>query len=587
MPNATYQPFNVAKTIYPGQHFKITTPDGEVIFLRIKEVGQGSDSDADGIIDTYTLEGTSGVNTQYFTVVADSHNFSYKLDWHNCFSFGNGVESNRIRDIYNESTIAPGVKASTVFEDYKHENNTNSLIFSGIYNSISSVNNLNQFIQAEKITKELNPSYGSIQKLHTRDTDLIALCEDKVLKILANKDAVYNADGNAQLTANINVLGQAVPFVGEYGISKNPESFVSEAYRSYFTDKQRGVVLRLSKDGLTPISSHGMKDWFKDNLRQNDILVGSYDDQKDEYNLTLENTTENIAKSVSFKENVKGWTGFKSFVPESGLSCSGNYYTAKEGKLYKHHDESSENNTFYGVFEPSTFNVLLNDAPSRTKTFHTIDYEGSQSKIVANTDPSIDDSYYNLKDKKGWHVESLTTDKQKGYINEFVEKEGKWFNYIKGVEEDINTETDFGSSNIQGLGILLSTPEIDETDDLGVVTALDDLTLELSSMSFSLQTGDSIYYVKSSNLTNNVDPANIVKYGVVKNIQGNNIIIEQANYVLNAPELEKNDFIMFAKNKLINNSSISGYYADVKFANDSREHAELFAVSSEISESSK
>jgi hypothetical protein len=157
------------------------------------------------------------------------------------------------------------------------------------------------------------------------------------------------------------VLGQAVPFVGEYGISKNPESFVSEAYRSYFTDKQRGVVLRLSKDGLTPISSHGMKDWFKDNLRQNDILVGSYDDQKDEYNLTLENTTENIAKSVSFKENVKGWTSFKSFVPESGLSCSGNYYTAKEGKLYKHHDESSENNTFYGVFEPSTFNVLLNE----------------------------------------------------------------------------------------------------------------------------------------------------------------------------------------------------------------------------------
>ena len=41
---------------------------------------------------------------------------------------------------------------------------------------------------AEKITKDLNPTYGSIQKLFSRDTDLIAFCEDKVLRVLANKD---------------------------------------------------------------------------------------------------------------------------------------------------------------------------------------------------------------------------------------------------------------------------------------------------------------------------------------------------------------------------------------------------------------
>ena len=151
---------------------------------------------------------------------------------------------------------------------------------------------------AEKITKDLNPTYGSIQKLFSRDTDLIAFCEDKVLRVLANKDAVFNADGNPQLTSNQNVLGQAVPFQGEYGISKNPESFASEAYRAYFTDRVRGSVMRLSIDGLTPISNHGMKDWFRDNLKLSNKLVGSYDDKKDEYNITLENTTENIAKSV-------------------------------------------------------------------------------------------------------------------------------------------------------------------------------------------------------------------------------------------------------------------------------------------------
>ena len=199
----------------------------------------------------------------------------------------------------------------------------NGLIYSGIYNGTSETNNLNQFIAAEKITKDVNPIYGSIQKLHSRDTDLVTICEDKTLKILANKDAVFNADGNPQLTANQNALGQTIPFVGEYGISKNPESFASESYRAYFTDKVRGAVMRLSKDGLTPISEAGMKDYFKDNLKNNDFLIGSYDDKKDEYNLTMPTT----AKTVSYKENVRGWVSFKSFVPENAISCANEYYT--------------------------------------------------------------------------------------------------------------------------------------------------------------------------------------------------------------------------------------------------------------------
>ena len=85
-----------------------------------------------------------------------------------------------------------------------------------------------------------------------------------------------------------------MPFIGEFGISKNQESFASEAYRAYFTDRQRGAVLRLSRDGLTPISDHGMKDWFRDNLRLGDIgIFGSYDDKKDEYNVTIVSSEPN------------------------------------------------------------------------------------------------------------------------------------------------------------------------------------------------------------------------------------------------------------------------------------------------------
>ena len=235
-------------------------------------------------------ESTDAVD--YIIISQYVHNNPIQLDWHNCYTFSNGVESDRIKDTFNSPTIDMGAKASTTLaEPYKEERRKYGLIYSGLYSSTAGSNSLNQFIMGEKITKDLNPVYGSIQKLFTRRTDIIALCEDRVLNILANKDAVFNADGDASNISSFKVLGVANAYDGEYGISTNPESFASESYRAYFTDKSRGAVLRLSKDGLTPISDSGMRDFFKDNLRIHDKLVGTYDNTKRDYNLSMYQTT--------------------------------------------------------------------------------------------------------------------------------------------------------------------------------------------------------------------------------------------------------------------------------------------------------
>ena len=407
------------------------------------------------------------------------------LGWHNCWSFGNGVESNRVGDTYNKPFLLNGVAASSVIDDnFKKEHKKYSLIYSGIYNSNSGINSLNQFIAGEKITKDLNPIYGTIQRLKAgwgQGGDLIALCEDRILKILANKDALFNADGNSNVTATNRVLGQAVPYSGEYGISKNPESFASEAYRAYFTDKVRGAVMRLSRDGLTAISDAGMKDWFRDNLKLNNKLVGSFDDKKDEYNICLPTTTEGISKTVSFREDVRGWVSFKSFVTQNGISCANDYFTFKEGELWMHHHDTPGNrNTFYNIFTKTSFDVLLNDEPGIVKSFYTINYEGSDSKVTINTltdadGNSLDDQYHNLAAKNGWYVNSLFTNKESGDVYEFIEKEGKWFNYIRGkdivynpnndniiVDPDGDSSWDQDSFAIQGLGAVggVSSPPL-------------------------------------------------------------------------------------------------------------------------------
>ena len=256
-----------------------------------------------------------------FSILESTQNMEAGLSWYNCFSFGDGVESDRIRDDFNEMRITNGARASTTTEEpYERDHRKHGLIFSGLYNSNSSLNELNQFIMAEKITKDINPTYGSIQKLFSRQTDLITFCEDRVVKILANKDAVFNADGNPQLTANINVLGQTIPFVGDYGISQNPESFAKESYRAYFADRQRGAILRLSKDGLTPISEAGMHDWFRDNLRYADNIIGSYDAYKRNYNVTLKDA---IATNLITNTDIsQGVTLLETIVPDVNYSSN-------------------------------------------------------------------------------------------------------------------------------------------------------------------------------------------------------------------------------------------------------------------------
>ena len=127
----------------------------------------------------------------------------------------------------------------------------------------------------------------------------------------------------------------------------------------------------------------------------------------------------------------------------------------------------------------------------------------------------------------------------------------------------------------------------------------------------SLQPGDIIYYAPTSTSggsgINSVNLAsNILTVGVCTDIykQGSTTTIPtippnsiQISYDNTASPLVPlptpaaigvtGDYIMFSKNKEVNSSSVKGYYAEVKFVNNSTEKVELFSISSSVSESSK
>ena len=405
------------------------------------------------------------------------------------------IEESRVRGAFNGKTVDFGVRAAITDNEYAPETREASLIYSGIYNGRTRTNQINQFNPAMPNTKSIDSSFGSIQKLFAEDNNLNVFQENKVHNILIDKDIIFTAEGDPQVTSSDQVLGQVVAYTGNYGISTNPESFAYHAGRKYFTDKNNGVVLRLSTDGITEVSNFGMRDYFKTNLKLANSIVGIWDNNRKKYVLSLQedlvtntftgngsNTTISLAftkvdtnfatvnlpdptnisqieifqtsrgatalvantdytyntstgvvtmtsappigdvvtvhlrdftsgfQTVTFDEDINGWSSFYGYKPAFGGSIDADFYTYGVNDLYKHYDLDANRGSFYGNSTiASTVDLIFNKPPSVSKYFQTINYEG-------NT---------------GWSVNSIETDSDNGspipaYVSTSASAENTW-----------------------------------------------------------------------------------------------------------------------------------------------------------------
>jgi hypothetical protein len=194
-----------------------------------------------------------------FDISLDSQVSSY-VNWY--------FEESRIRAGFNNVSTDQGVRAYLDEEYPLQQRRISTLIYSGVYNSRTGINQTNVFSVGDAITKSLDPVYGSIQKTYAEETNLIVFQENRIHRALIDKDTIYTTESGTQTQAGQNVIGQFVQYKGEYGISKNPESFAIYNYRKYFADKNRNAIMRLSNDGLTEISMYGMRDYFRDELAE-------------------------------------------------------------------------------------------------------------------------------------------------------------------------------------------------------------------------------------------------------------------------------------------------------------------------------
>ena len=249
-----------------------------------------------------------------------------------------------------------------------------------------------------------------------------------------------------------------------------------------------------------------------------------------------------MEKTLTYSENVAGWVSFYSFYPEMMVGMNSYFYTFKNGELYRH-NSSSDRNTFYGAFSPSSITSVFNPDVSIVKNFKTISIDGDNS----------------------WSC-SVVTDLGSGFIDKdwFELKEGNWFAYIRrnDIGSPVISSDDLRMRSVQGLGTVSS---VNSTIPSAVVLTF---TFNIGTI---ISVGDTLY----KNIAGTV-----VKVGDIVGTTANTITVNTT--VAGGSVPSANDFMLYIKNSIAESYGASGYYMQFEITNYSQARTEIFSISSSI-----
>jgi hypothetical protein len=283
------------------------------------------------------------------------------------------------------------------------------------------VNGLNRFYEADK--DEFNRDYGDVMRMEVRDNSIIVFQKRKVGQMFVDRELTYNIDGQSNLILSSRLLSKIAYFRGEWGIGDNPESLGQNSRAFYGWDNNKGVLWRLSQDGLEDITRYGMSAFGKAEAKLRNAtykIYGVCDTDNDLYIFRFENAPGSSNKTYSWNEGKNGFESQLSYPFEMGACLNGLLVTFSSGKLWTH--DSSTYCNFYGTQYDCYATAVFNDNVALKKNFHKVATLGSEGWDV----PEITTNVYS------YATTVQTTNIKAGA---FVEKEGE---YHAAIPKDAN-----------------------------------------------------------------------------------------------------------------------------------------------------
>jgi len=162
-----------------------------------------------------------------------------------------GIIESSFNDTYNLVTNSNG-RPSVIDENARQTYFPTLIRFGQAYQSNTNLNATNRFFYED--FDEYDRTFGDVLRLHVRDRYLKVYQQFKVGNVPILTQIVKDVAGNP-LQANSNQLINKIQYyAGDYGIGDAATSLAWNNFADYFVDNFRGVVCRLSQNGIEPLS---------------------------------------------------------------------------------------------------------------------------------------------------------------------------------------------------------------------------------------------------------------------------------------------------------------------------------------------
>jgi hypothetical protein len=578
--------FSVSRTDYPDGTSNSSTQSGwgkntvvEILSPRSTsqevyyEIGEARNRDVGRFGSNYSSDHGEPVTVVGDTYLKTTSCAGPKYDsvnstWHSSFPDEWGfvslnVESLSVSDFFASKSWSKG-RPHLFFENSATVRRYNGITYSDAYAEDVANLSLSSFNPSLANFFSLDSANGACNYIGTfRDDYLLAFQENRVARVPVEKDIITSPTTSGIVSLSTNVLNTPQYYSGDFGCGNNPESVLVRDGNAFFVDASRKKLVRLTTEGLSPISEEGVDNMFKSNLdaftaEEGTRIVSGYDPEDNQYYVTLRQIPDpnNAGQflygglTLGYSVSAGVWQSRYTFYPDMYADQNGTMYSAlyvdpeenDNAIIFHSHTNDTNRNTFYGTSAPSVVRVASNYSPSMVKVFNALSLEGDSANWVA--DPIVTDLNSN--------AQSLG----------FVEKEGSYYSFI--------TRDENGTKHITGVGRVAS------------VTA-SQITFENRVNRNSIPYGSNIRGISSSGesylplgtlatdvtFSRFVDPYTIEVEGTI-NILNQNLVGGEVVAVSEAT---------------INGDPVRGHWADITLTNNQATAFELYCVNTHIARS--
>lgn len=242
------------------------------------------------------------------------------------------------------------------------------------------VNDTNRFFPANM--DEYDRQKGDIVRLKVRGSRMRVFQDRGCGMVGVLQNMLFNADGSANLIQTNQIINTISYYSGEYGIGWLGTSLTSSGEVDYFVDPVRGYQIRISNDGITPISAIYKAQYYMTNLATKYVapvngtlggkakVLGTYDFNEEEYIAVFQGYAGQSNTTLTFSEKRNSYISFYDFAPEWISSVEGKIVSFKNGGLWVH--DSTTYCNYYGVQYKPSIKVVFNQNEILKNRFNTI-----------------------------------------------------------------------------------------------------------------------------------------------------------------------------------------------------------------------